>query len=226
MAYLRTAARCLVFSATREELLALGPRHALIGLGLALLAGVGRNWDSEGLPWLRHAGLGSVAYAIVLSAILFVAFAPLRPEALGFSRLVAFVGITSPPAFLYAIPVERFLEPESAATANVVLLFVVAIWRVALLAWFAGRLTRLPWVARIAGIGFPLIAVSGCFGLIAISASIARSMGGWRAESGAAVFAEQTMVYVGLAAIYAALPWLAFWSVMVVLRNRSARPGP
>jgi len=49
----------------------------------------------------------------------------------------AFMGVfrmTAPIAWLYSIPVDRFLDSVAAARANVVLLVVVSIWRVLLMA--------------------------------------------------------------------------------------------
>jgi hypothetical protein len=49
----------------------------------------------------------------------------------------------SPPAILYAIPVEKFFSLQTADSINVVFLCVVALWRVALLIYFLGVLAEL-----------------------------------------------------------------------------------
>ena len=53
--------------------------------------------------------------------------------------MLIFVTLTSLPALLYAIPVEKFMALEYAQTANVLFLAVVASWRVALLIVFLKR---------------------------------------------------------------------------------------
>lgn len=58
---------------------------------------------------------------------------PLKPRNWSYRNILLFVSLTSPPAILYAIPVERFMSLESAQLANVWFLAIVAAWRVALL---------------------------------------------------------------------------------------------
>jgi len=58
---------------------------------------------------------------------------PLKPANWGYKNVLLFVSLTSPPAILYAIPVERFMSLQAAQLANVWFLAVVATWRVALL---------------------------------------------------------------------------------------------
>ena len=53
--------------------------------------------------------------------------------------MLLFVALTSPPALLYAIPVELFLAPATAHALNVAFLAIVALWRVALLFVFLRR---------------------------------------------------------------------------------------
>jgi hypothetical protein len=47
-----------------------------------------------------------------------------------------FVTLTSPPALLYAIPVEQFMPLPDAQKVNAWFLGIVAAWRVGLLGWF------------------------------------------------------------------------------------------
>src|SRR3989304_264982 len=53
--------------------------------------------------------------------------------------MLLFVALTSPPALLYAIPVELFLAPATAHAINVAFLAIVALWRVPLLFVFLRR---------------------------------------------------------------------------------------
>lgn len=54
-------------------------------------------------------------------------------------EMLTFVCLTSPPALLYAIPVDQFLSLEVARNINLIFLAVVAAWRVALLIFYLRR---------------------------------------------------------------------------------------
>ena len=106
-------------------------------LALALLvtwaAGFGRYWDAaDPEPWQRL-GLVSVAYVFVLGLIIHFVVWPFHPERWTVVGNWLFAAMTSLPACLYAIPVERFMAPEAAIRTNEYFLLVVAAWRVALL---------------------------------------------------------------------------------------------
>lgn len=103
------------------------------GIGFAWLCGVGRYWDNPKADLWQYLGLGSVVYIFVLALILWLVILPLKPRNWGYKNVLLFVSLTSPPAILYAMPVERFMSLESAQLANVWFLAIVAIWRVALL---------------------------------------------------------------------------------------------
>jgi hypothetical protein len=109
------------------------------GLFVTWLAGVGRYWDHpSAAPW-QYAGLGSLAYVFVLAAFLWAIVRPLTPRPWSYRGVLIFVTLTSLPALLYAIPVEKFMTLENAQSANVIFLAVVAAWRVALLMVFLRR---------------------------------------------------------------------------------------
>lgn len=57
---------------------------------------------------------------------------PLKPNRWSYKNVLLFISLTSPPAILYAIPVEKYMTLESAQLANVWFLAIVAIWRVLL----------------------------------------------------------------------------------------------
>jgi hypothetical protein len=114
------------------------------GLFTTWLAGVGRYWDHPSAALWQHLGLGSVAYVFILALILWAVVAPLRPSNWSYAGVLIFVTLTSLPALLYAIPVEKFLPLPSAQTANVVFLAVIAAWRVGLLMVFLRRAAGLP----------------------------------------------------------------------------------
>lgn len=138
-----------IFSAVRDlfELLSfrLAPdraekfdrRHFYLGLVGTWLAGVGRYWDHPSPQLAQRLGLGSLGYVIVMSALLWVVFRPVVGAKVRYWNLLTFAALTSFPAWLYAIPVERFMSMEGAVRANVWFLALVALWRVALLFRFA-----------------------------------------------------------------------------------------
>ena len=99
---------------------------------VTLTVGVGRYWDHlDAEPW-QYFGLGSVAYIFVLSAFLYLILLPLKPKNWSYRTVLVFVGLTSLPALLYAVPVERFFTLTIAQSLNAWFLAAVAAWRVAL----------------------------------------------------------------------------------------------
>ena len=107
--------------------------YLAFGICFSWLCGIGRYWDNPRAELWQYLGLGSVAYIFSLALILWLLIYPLKPQHWSYKSVLLFVSMTSPPAILYAIPVERFMELGAAQTANVWFLAVVATWRVALL---------------------------------------------------------------------------------------------
>jgi hypothetical protein len=93
----------------------------------------------------------------VLAALLWLVIWPLAPRVLSYKTALTFVAMTSPPAILYAIPVERFLSLRVAGQLNLWFLAIVATWRVALLLRF---LSSVPAVGTIKGIIVALLPLS------------------------------------------------------------------
>lgn len=142
-----TMARILTLRISREELLALDRRHLAAGLICTWVAGMGRYWDDPRAVWAQTLGLGSVAYVFVLSALLWAVVAPFLLERWRYRDVLTFVTLTSPPALLYAIPVEQMTDMRSAAECNAWFLLLVASWRVALWFFYLVRFARLGWFA-------------------------------------------------------------------------------
>lgn len=142
-------ARTLTFRLSADDARALGPRHLAAGLVCTWIVGMGRWWDDPDAALLQHLGLGSVIYVFVLSAVLWLVVLPLRPVAWTYRTVLTFVAMTSPPAALYAIPVERWVERPVAGQLNLWFLVVVATWRVALLFRF---LTSVPKIGIVNGV--------------------------------------------------------------------------
>lgn len=137
------AFRLLTFRLTREEMLGFGWMHFALGLICTWLVGVGRYWDNPRAELLQHLGVGSVIYIFALSLLLWLVVKPLRPRDWSYFYVVTFVALVSPPAVLYAIPVQMFLGSNEANDINAVFLLIVSVWRVALLVFFLRRFAAL-----------------------------------------------------------------------------------
>jgi hypothetical protein len=227
---LSTATRVLTFRASREELLALDHRHLAFGLLWTWIAGAGRYWDNPQASLLQHLGVGSLLYVFVLSGFLWAVIAPLRPEGWSYPRLLTFVTLTSPPAVLYAIPVERFASIDAARTMNVWFLAVVAAWRVALLFWFLGRLARLRWYEVIVAALLPLCCVVVGLTLLNLEHVVFNIMGGLREDPSPNADAYGFLFALGMLSMMA-LPVLALLYVGMVVAaqtrpRKAASPEP
>ncbi len=148
---LRDEWRLLTFRAPSAAMVQHWRAYLVFGLACTWLAGIGRYWDHPAPDWYQRLGLGSLAYVLLLALVLRLLVWPLRPRHWSYRNVLLFVTLTSPPALLYAIPVERFLTLPAAQAANAWFLGIVAIWRIALLVVFLLRVARLsPSAAAIA----------------------------------------------------------------------------
>src|SRR5262245_45513490 len=100
------------------EFAALGRSHLVVALICTWLVGMGRWWDDPGANLAQHVGLGSLSYVFVLSALIWLVVLPLRPMLWSYTRTLTFVAMTSPPAILYAIHVERTYALDTASCHN------------------------------------------------------------------------------------------------------------
>lgn len=159
LAVFGTLLRVLTFRAKREELLAMNWRHLSVGLFFTWVAGMGRYWDNPRAEPLQILGFGSVIYVFALSALLYVIVWGFRPANWRYSNLLTFVTLTSPPAILYAIPVETFMSESAAISANSWFLAIVAAWRMALLVYYLRRVPALNGVDLLAASCSPVVLV-------------------------------------------------------------------
>ena len=129
------------------------------GLLFTWLSGMGRYWDNpRAEPW-QLLGLGSVAYVYILALILWLAVLPLRPQSWSYRNVLLLVCLTSPPALLYAVPVERFLTADLARATNAWFLGIVAMWRVGLWFNFVLRGARLRFLIALIATLLPIAAL-------------------------------------------------------------------
>ena len=202
---IRYALRLLTFRLKRSEFLQLGNRHLIFGLLCAWVVGVGRWWDDPAATLLQHTGIGSVIYVFVLAFVLWLVVRPFSPPDWSYKSVLTFVSLTSPPALLYALPVERFVDLATARSINVWFLAFVATWRVALLFFYFRRFARLTVVAVVSSALLPIMAIVTVLSILNLERAVFDIMGGLR-ENGTANDAA-----------YAVLFGLTFLSVFLVL---------
>ena len=142
---LRTQCAFLMFRPIRISMQQHFWRWFSFVLVVTWITGVGRYWDHPSAESWQYAGLGSIAYIFCLSLLLFLVVWPLRPANWSYRGVLVFVGLTSLPAVLYAIPVERFVDLKTAQSINAWFLGVVAVWRVALLLRYLLTTAKLHW---------------------------------------------------------------------------------
>lgn len=177
-----TAARLLTFRLTEGEFRGFRTAHLLFGLACTWVVGAGRWWDDPGAGLLQHLGVGSLVYVFVLAGLLWVVARPLGPRRWSYGHVLTFVALTAPPAALYAIPVEMFFGLEAARTLNVLALFVVASWRVALLVFYLRRHGGLSVTASVVATLLPIVAIVCTLTVLNLERAAFATMGGLRGE--------------------------------------------
>lgn len=159
--------------------------YLVFGLTFTWLAGVGRYWDHPDAQLYQYLGLGSLVYVVCLAMVLWLMVSPLRPgDRWTFRNVLVFLTMTSPPAVLYAIPVERFMPLSSAQSANAWFLAIVALWRVALLIAFLCRTTRLSGFAVLVSTFLPISLIVVALALLNLEKAIFEIMGGIQPGTG------------------------------------------
>ncbi len=138
-----TLVKLLTFRLTRAEMLKFNMKHFYLGLAGTWLVGMGRYWDDGGANLMQHLGLGSVIYIFLLALFIWLILIPFKIENWSYFIVLTFIGLTSFPAIIYAIPVEKFLSIKTSNTINVWFLAIVAAWRLALLYYFLKHFTKL-----------------------------------------------------------------------------------
>ena len=127
----------------REAILQIGRTPAVLWLGglFVLSAGFAREYDGKDLlaePWhLAIPFAASLATSFLLFCLVYaIALArgiDRQPFLNAYRSFLTLYWMTSPLAWLYAIPVERMYSAGDAMRANLWLLGIVALWRVALM---------------------------------------------------------------------------------------------
>lgn len=176
----RKMIRLLFFRLSRDEILNLDRSDLIMGVFFTWIVGIGRYWDDPGAKLLQHLGLGSVIYIFALSAFLWVLFKPFRIENWSYKNVLTYVSLTAFPAILYAIPVERFLDINTAAAINAYFLLIVAAWRVALLVSYLKKFARLTIFQTLVATLLPLTVIITILTALNLERAVFEIMGGFR----------------------------------------------
>lgn len=203
----------LFLAGHRESILAIArtPRALAVGFLLVMTGAVARNYDGADMlhewhVWLHGVGV-STFNALVLFALIALASRP-RPFAgggfwRGYLVFLALIWMTTPMAWLYAVPYERWMTPIGAIDANGRTLAVVSLWRVLLISRvlsviFGTGFWRVLWVV----LAFSAAAVF--IGAITAPVPVAHFMGGMQYAP------EETQAWeLNLLVTYGS--FLAFW---------------
>jgi len=220
---LDTTARLLTFRAKHAELNALINKHLILGLVCTWIVGIGRYWDNPRVGFLQHLGIGSVVYVFVLSLLLWLIAWPLRPKNWTYLRVVTFVSLVSPPAIIYAIPVEKVFSLNSANEINTWFLAVVSLWRVALLIYFLAISAQLDILSVFLATLLPLTLIVNALTALNLEKAVFALMGGLggRTPNDDAL---ATLWILSLLSMVIFIPLLLLYLAVVVvrfIRNRS-----
>jgi hypothetical protein len=140
--------------------------------------------------------------------------------------VLVFVALTSPPAVLYAIPVERFMTLEAAQATNIWFLATVATWRVALLFVFLLRVAALRWFEVLAAGLLPLTLIVSALTALNLEHVVFDLMGGLAPEQRTGNDGAYGVLMVITVFSVFTFPVLAIaWMVMVARVQRRARQG-
>jgi hypothetical protein len=174
-----TMGRLLTFRATREELINLNVNHLLVGLACTWIVGIGRYWDNPRVGLLQHLGVGSVVYVFALALLLWLVIWPIRPQNWTYFRVLTFVTLVSPPAILYAIPIQYFASIDTANGVNSVFLAIVSFWRVALLMFFLRRVGGLGLASALIAMLLPITMIIVVLTILNLERVVFNFMGGF-----------------------------------------------
>lgn len=198
----------------------------MVGLVFVLSAGLAREYDHEDLlrePWHALLPLGaSLVTATILHAII-RAVSWWRsgtgwPRRGGYLSFLGLYWATAPLAWLYAIPVERFLPVEDAVAANLWLLGIVSLWRVLLMS----RVVQVVWHCHageaVTVVGFFAVAVAMA-ALFLTPIPVLSIMGGIELAPAEAMLAATTF-FTGLFLFLSAPFWLVAFLAVFAWRRR------
>lgn len=190
------------------------------GISLVLLTGIARNYDQtyflETPIWLIGPLVfsffsGSFLYWILIRVIARRHIPADSRNRRQWTTFMAVFWMTAPVAWLYAIPVERFLDSYHAAQANIALLGIVSLWRVLLMGRIVSVLMQihfcraLGWVLVGATLEVIVVVFFGAFFSGSLSRHILAAMAGMRNAP------EEALLGSALGFV-----WASSWAVLLV----------
>ncbi len=182
--YFKLLWRAVTFQANSGDFDRVDFKSVFLGLVLVWLAGMGRWWDDSNVGSLfQRLGVGSVLYALFLAFFVFIIGIPFRPRNWTYAKVLAFIGMAGPIAFIYAIPVERLFIEGTAIQLNVGFLILVATYRVCLLLAFFRTIGGLSWLASIVCTLLPICVIGALISFVGLADAIVNSMGGIRSHT-------------------------------------------
>jgi hypothetical protein len=224
-AILRDQRDLLLFRPIRPDLGRFGREYFAWGLLVTWLAGVGRYWDHPNAAFWQYLGLGSVVYVFGMAALIWAFTAPLKPPGWSYLKVLVFVMMTSAPALLYAIPVERFMTLAAAQATNVWFLAIVATWRVGLLLQFLRGASRLTLLQAIVVALLPIALIVTALTALNLEHAVFEIMGGLRNPETPYDQSYGVLFLITMLSILASPVLLIAWIILVVrTRRQSQRP--
>ena len=210
MNIIQTIIRLLTFKITREEILLFNKSHFIVGLVGTWIVGMGRYWDDKEASLLQHLGLGSVIYIFILTAFVWLILKPFFIDNWKYFTVLTFIALTSFPAILYAIPVERFFTVQTANTMNVWFLAIVAAWRLGLFYYFLKHFTRLSAGNILTVTLMPICLIISVLTMLNLHRVVFEVMGGIRNPSPHDSSYLALMLLTGLSAILTPILFIAY----------------
>ncbi len=156
---LRDVGRFVTFRSNQELCDRFSWKHFAVGLVLTWMVGIARNWDLATAPVWASLGLASVAYIFFMAAGIWVFTRFIAFPSIPYMKVLTMVSLTAAPGLIYGIPVEMFMAPQDARSTNVVFLFLVASYRVALALQYLCLAGRLNLIQSFFTLGSPISAI-------------------------------------------------------------------
>lgn len=215
----------LTFRITRDAISKFGTGHLIFGLICTWIVGMGRYWDNPRAVFPQYIGIGSVVYIFALTLLLWMVVLPFKREDWTYLKVLTFVSLVSPPAIIYAIPVQMFYDLETANSINMFFLLIVAVWRLSLLFYFLRVFAKLDWFSVISATLFPVMFIVATLTILNLDRVVFGGMAGIVEESpndGAYLI----LFVITLFSVLAFPVVLACYLAAIFLNNRRLKNDP
>ena len=217
---LKTEMKFLSFQRISPDMKNLSNYYLWFGILTAWIVGIGRYWDNPRADLWQYLGLGSVAYIFTLALILWLLIMPLKPANWSYKSVLIFVGMTSLPGILYAIPVERYFTMETASLLNVIFLGFVATWRVILLFLYMIRSAKLSGLSVIVACVLPLTIIVTVLAVLNLEHVVFRIMAGIAEDERSANDLAYSILLLITYFSYLASPVLLLTYIVMIFKRR------